>query len=144
MWQALPPDVTQITEDHLVAFGDVDRALARFYEDALAAVVAQTGVHQNFIREWCETWLITSTGTRGFVHRDPESTQGMPNEVLVILEDRHLIRSEPHAGASWYELTHDRFVEPIRASNESWNKQREEKARRALSLLQQAERRLSR
>jgi hypothetical protein len=37
-----------------------------------------------------------------------------------VLEDMHLIRGEWRAGARWYELVHDRFIEPIQMSNDAW------------------------
>ena len=57
--------------------------------------------------------------------------RGLPNEAVEELEDRHLIRPEWRAGARWYELTHDRLIEPIRASNA---RSRARVARRRLRL----------
>jgi tetratricopeptide (TPR) repeat protein len=140
LWQELPPDATQITEEHLMALGSLDYPLAKFYETAITAAAAQTGIDEGELRQWCEQWLIiTPTGIRGIVHRGLKSTEGMPNEALDILEDRHLIRCEWRAGARWYELTHDRIVAPILASNKRWKEQREEKVKNALLLLRQAE-----
>ncbi len=139
LWQEMPRDITQITEQHLLAFGDLDRPLSKFYESAISAAAAQTNIYENALRQWCQQWLITSTGTRGIVHRDPQQTKGIPNEALDILATMHLIRSEWRSGAHWYELTHDRFIAPIRASNERWNKQREEKLNQVPFLLRQAE-----
>ena len=134
LWQALPAGVSQITSDHLRDYGDTDGALANFYEQALKAAATETEVHENSLREWCETWLITSTGTRGFVHRDPKWTESQ-QKALAKLEDAHLIRSEFRAGGYWYELSHDRFVSPIKASNENWNQARQAKATEVLSTL---------
>jgi tetratricopeptide (TPR) repeat protein len=137
LWQELPTEVTEITERHLQEFGTVDRPLVRLYESAIYAASAETEIHQTDLRQWCERWLITSTGTRGIVHRGPQLTEGMPNRVLEIFEDRHMIGSEWRAGAHWYELTHDRFVDPIRTSNLTWNKRCEEQAQRADALLRE-------
>jgi tetratricopeptide (TPR) repeat protein len=38
----------------------------------------------------------------------------MPNEVVRALENRHIIKAEYRAGSRWYELQHDRLVEPVR------------------------------
>jgi tetratricopeptide (TPR) repeat protein len=138
LWRNLPPEVAIIRRKHLQKFGDVDRALEGFYEEAIAAA-AKTGVHQTELRQWFANHLITSTGTRGIVHRGLKSTQGVPNSALDILEGRHLIRSEWRAGARWYELTHDRFIGPIRASNERWHKWRHEKSETASAILRRAE-----
>ncbi len=139
LWQELPPDTSQITEKHLLKLGNVDRPLAKFYESTIHAAKQETGIRENELRDWCEKWLITSTGTRGIVHRGTKMTEGIPNEALKILEDRHLIRSEWRAGAHWYELTHDRFVSPIQASNKKWKAQCEEKVQQANLLLRQSE-----
>ena len=45
---------------------------------------------------------------------------GIPNEAVDELEDAHLIRGEWRAGGRWFELNHDRFIEPIRESNRAW------------------------
>src|SRR6266571_7462828 len=139
LWLELPSNVSEITEKHLLAFGGVDRPLSRFYEGAVKAAATESEIEEEELRQWCEKWLITSTGTRGIVHRGPQSTEGIPNKALDILEARHLINSEWRAGARWYELTHDRLIDPIRASNERWNKQRGEKANQASLLVRKAE-----
>ncbi|HEY6287635.1 MAG TPA: hypothetical protein VIX20_18340, partial [Ktedonobacteraceae bacterium] len=117
LWQELPQEVTEITEQHLLAFGDVDRQLSKFYESAVTEAATKAVIKEKELRQWCEKWLITSTGTRNIVHRGLQLTEGIPNAALDILEARHLINSEWRAGARWYELTHDRFIEPIQASN---------------------------
>ncbi|HYX50336.1 MAG TPA: tetratricopeptide repeat protein, partial [Ktedonobacteraceae bacterium] len=136
LWNELPPDVMVITEEYRAKNVDIDRPLAKFYENAISEAVKQTGIPENILRDWCVKWLITSTGTRGIVHRGQKETDGIPNRALEILEDMHLLRSVWRAGAHWYELTHDRFIDPIRTSNESW---RGEKADQALILIREAE-----
>ena len=32
----------------------------------------------------------------------------------------HLVRGEDRRGATWYELAHDRLVEPVMRSNAEW------------------------
>jgi hypothetical protein len=49
---------------------------------------------------------------------------------LSLFTNKHLIRSEWRAGARWYELTHDRIVNPILASNKRWQEQEFLKSRR--------------
>ena len=36
------------------------------------------------------------------------------------MQQRFLVRGEARGGDTWIELVHDRFVEPIRASNAAW------------------------
>ena len=44
----------------------------------------------------------------------------MPNQIVEFLEDKYLLRVEARAGAYWYELVHDRFIDPIRVRNRKW------------------------
>jgi hypothetical protein len=127
LWEELPPDVTEITQPHLRAFGDVDQALLTFYERALRSTVQQTRVGERGLRDWFERDLITPMGTRGTAYRGAESTGGVPNAAIDALEAQHLIRAERRAGARWYELTHDRFIGPLQRSNEAWRAARRQR-----------------
>lgn len=131
LWDGLPPDVTEITESQLLAFGNVDQALTRFYERAVRDTVEQlrqtSTVARWFplytswqLRNWFEADLVTPAGTRGLVYRGAGTTGGVPNLAVDMLESRHIIRAEQRAGARWYELTHDRFIRPIQQSNTRW------------------------
>jgi len=114
--------------------GNVDVILGDFYENAIRDAVVQTGVNEGDVRVWCEKTLITATGTRSIVHREAGTTGGMPNQVIDILEKRYLIRGEWRAGARWYELIHDRLIEPIKDSNRKWAYEREREAMRAMTM----------
>jgi tetratricopeptide (TPR) repeat protein len=100
--------------------GNVDKALEDFYQDAVFSASKQTAVHEKDIRTWCEEELITSSGTRSIVHRGHNSTGGIDNKVVDSLENKYLVRRELRSGASWYELTHDRLIKPIKDSNKEW------------------------
>ena len=61
-----------ITFDDLAQAGDVDRALTQFYEETLAAALADpaaAGVSERQLRAWFDKELITEAGTRGLVHQ---------------------------------------------------------------------------
>jgi hypothetical protein len=133
LWSSLPPETTVINRAHLQEFGDVNRALSSFYKDAIRAATQITGVEEASLRDWCGKTLITPMGTRGTVCREEDSTGGIANAAVDILESRHLIRAEYRAGARWYELTHDRFIEPILASNEEWDAKRREARKNLLT-----------
>ncbi|MCX6032173.1 MAG: SUMF1/EgtB/PvdO family nonheme iron enzyme [Chloroflexi bacterium] len=114
---------TQITFDDLAEAGDVNRALTQFYEETLAAALADpaaAGVSERQLRTWFDKELITEADTRGLVHQDEADTGGLPNGVVRALQRRFLVRGEARGGDTWIELVHDRFVEPIRASNAAW------------------------
>jgi len=121
LWRDLPPDVTEISKDNLRSFGDVDQALSTFYERCIHKAARASRATQKQLRSWFETDLITPAGTRGIVFRDKTKTAGIPNASVDALESEHLIRAEWRSGARWYELTHDRLVEPIKQSNATWN-----------------------
>jgi len=120
----------------------VKRALSSLYERAIQQASQVSGVHAHYLREWCEASLITVTGTRSIVHKGPDSTAGLPNSALRALEEARVIRPEIRAGATWYELTHDTLIDPIRVSNAEWRKRREKIIRRASLKLQNAEKEL--
>lgn len=126
IWHNLPPSANTITEEHLRRFGDVDNALEDFYERAVRTTTEHSSTDEDILRRWFEEVLITRLGTRNTVYRGPDDTGGLPNQAIDILDDMHIIRAETRAGARWYELTHDRLIEPIRASNREWREQRME------------------
>ena len=66
--------------------------------------------------------MITPGGTRGLVLRGPDRTGKLPNDVVDLLESRHLIHGEDRGGARWYELSHDRFLMPIINANLRWQR----------------------
>ncbi|MCP4655831.1 MAG: hypothetical protein GY856_10475 [bacterium] len=117
----------EITAADLEAFGDVDRALEGFFEKAVGRVTRTSGVAERRIVHWFGETLITPARIRNQVHKDAETTGGLPNEAVELLEAEHLIRAERARGVLWYELVHDCFIEPILAA-----KKRRRKARAAI------------
>lgn len=125
LFRRLPPNVVEITRKDLQDFGDASQALSGFYEEGIRAVLAsrtaiERGVNESQLRRWFGTVLLTSGGTRGTVHRGDLMSGGLPTDVVELLEDARLVRQEHRAGAAWYELTHDRLIEPILESNRRW------------------------
>jgi len=119
LWEATPGQ-NSITENDLGAIGTVDEALAGYFAATVAEVVEETGVSETNLREWFQYKLITPEGLRGQVLRGRETSEGLDNRAIELLEDAHLIRAEKRAGATWYELSHDRLVEPVRKNNNDW------------------------
>jgi WD40 repeat protein len=130
LWSALPPDVTVITDDHLAQFGDVDEVLALYYSAAVSAAARVAGMAPFRLRDQVERAFITPIGTRGTAYGTQESTAEIPAAAIEELERRHLVRAERARGARWYELTHDRLIEPIRASNRAARSERQRRRRR--------------
>ena len=120
LWEHLPPDHREIRSQDVQDFGDVDQALIRFYEGTLSRAATQTGVSERQLRTWFSHKLITPTHTRALVYRDDRAgmTEGLPNRAVDILRDAYLIRANLRGGDVWYELAHDRLIEPILAANQ--------------------------
>src|SRR5215213_8116875 len=121
LWDALTPEESVITAKHLEKYGDVSQALSNFYEKSIRSVAKDTEVKEETLRRWFGDTLITVEGTRAPVNRGKDSTGGMPNDAVDKLEAMRLIKGEwKGTNVRWYELAHDRFIEPIRRSNEKW------------------------
>lgn len=132
LWEALTPEENVITLKHLQKYGDVSQALSTFYERSIRSVAKDTSVSEDKLRRWFADTLITPEGTRAPVNRGNETTGGMPNAAIDKLEAMRLIKGEwKGTNVRWYELAHDRFIEPIRRSNEKWlaNQSRNEQIR---------------
>lgn len=128
LWQSLEPEASVITQEHLEKCGDVDHALMSFYEKSIRSIVGEDGlvdgnqrITEGDLRRWFEKVLITPEKKRATVDRREKQTGGMPNNTVVVpLELVQLIKGEWRAGARWYELSHDRFIDPILTSNQKW------------------------
>ena len=114
-----------IDPEDLAQFGDVSQALGAYYDDAIARIAsAPSGAAdlalERGVRDWFGHRLVTPTGTRGQVLRGIDASEGLPNGVIETLLNTHLIRGEKRAGATWYELAHDRLIQPVIDSNRVW------------------------
>ncbi len=126
LWENLPEQEDRVIQKEEIAqYGDIDRALIDFYEGALAHATRESGVSNRHLRRWFSEHLITRMGTRGLALRGAEMTAGLPNAAVDALDAHHLIRAEVRAGARWYELAHDRLVDPVLQSNRAWEAARE-------------------
>ena len=126
-WAELPvrDGQPQIEVDHIARYAKVDDALAAYYADKVAEIAAAEGtaaplVLERQIREWIETNLITERGTRAQLRVGAEREQPLPGDAIKGLADAYLIRSEGRPDDRWYELAHDRLVQPVRENNAVW------------------------
>lgn len=123
IWDSLPDPPATIDSERIKVYGDVDRALASYFERSIKLAVetdvaVKAGVSEGDLRNWFERTLITTESTRGTVFRGANKTGGLPNSLVELLDTRfRLVRPELRGTATWYELTHDRFIAPIRESN---------------------------
>lgn len=120
LWDKLPQGKNTILESDITDIGDVNTALSDFYGNAVRAAAASTGVNERAIREWFDRQLITEQGLRGQVLMEPERSRGLDNRAIRALEDAHLVRADERRGATWFELAHDRLIEPVRTNNAAW------------------------
>lgn len=117
LWSRLSPGTVEIQPADLAAIGDVDQALAAYFDDELAAVARTTDVPERLVRTWLARNLVTERGLRTQILRGPNDTAGLSERTLAALVDTHLVRADERRGMTWYELAHDRLVAPLLASN---------------------------
>ncbi len=120
LWDAMPAADLSIDLEDLERFGDVNEALGGYYADSVARVAAGDPACERAIRDWFGEKLITAGGIRGQVLREAETSGGLDNGLIDQLRATHLVRAEKRAGATWYELAHDRLTEPVRRDNAAW------------------------
>jgi WD40 repeat protein len=121
LWEKLRPEPGRtIGIEDLDVLGDVDNALMAYYDGKVAEVAAAREVREREVRDWFDRYLITVQGRRGQVLQgDPSQT--VPDKVVADLVNAHLVREDKRAGATWFELAHDRLIDPVRKSNDAWN-----------------------
>ena len=127
LWEALPEQADHAIQwEEIEQYGNIDRALTDFYESALTQTcqvskdLTGLALSERRLRHWFSEQLITPMRTRGLALQGKDETAGLPNVAVDVLEKRHLIRADARAGARWYELVHDRLVDPILKSNQAW------------------------
>lgn len=134
LWDAMPEDDLTIDEKDLERFGDVTEALAAYYADSVARTAAGDPARERAIRDWFGEELITAGGIRGQVLREAEASGGLANELIDPLRGTHLVRAEKRAGATWYELAHDRLIGPVQKDNAAWREKHLAEAQRRAAL----------
>ncbi len=140
LWDAMPDDDLSIDPEDLEQFGDVGEALGHYYRASVKRIAARQMARERQIRHWFGQRLMATGGVRGQVLREAETSGGLANEIIEKLLDAHLVRAEKRAGATWYELAHDRLIEPIKNDNANWQDQHFSEVQRRASLWEQEER----
>lgn len=92
------------------------------------------------IRAWVDEHLITEQGIRGQVLKSAGASEGLDNAAIQQLIDAHLVRGEQRRGATWFELAHDRLVEPVRQNNAAWREANLSMLQRQAALWEQEKR----
>ena len=120
LWERLPETELTIDLDDIQSFGNVTQALAEYYAKEVRGIAGGDTGTERAIREWVGQKLITPDGIRGQVMKGAGASEGLDNGLIERLVDSHLVRAEQRAGAVWYELSHDRLIEPVRSNNKEW------------------------
>ncbi len=66
--------------------------------------------------------------------RGVDASGSLANEVIEQFLDTHLIRAEKRAGVTWYEVSHDRLLEPIARDNATWREEHLNEVQKRASL----------
>ncbi|HKR50185.1 MAG TPA: tetratricopeptide repeat protein [Pseudonocardiaceae bacterium] len=119
LWETLPDDINVIRSHQLRTYADVGRTLTDFCGRVLITIADDHGLHATELRSWLQRTFVTELGRRNTVAEDLKETAGMPNAVVRALENRHILKAERRSGSRWYELQHDRLIEPIRRMDDT-------------------------
>lgn len=120
LWQSLAPGAREIRENDVAQVGSVDQALGDYYAASVQETAKATGVSERAIRQWFSQHLITPQGIRGQVLQGKDESDDLANTAIRQLENAHIVRAESRRNATWFELAHDRLIEPIQNNNRVW------------------------
>lgn len=124
LWKKLPGSTTKISTAELSVLGkDISSALGDYYDECVKSIAAKEKVSERDLRRWIERKLITEQGIRSQALISVQDS-GL-GKAISALVDVYLIRRETPRNATWYELSHDRLVEPVRQANKAWFRQNE-------------------
>ena len=137
LWGQARPDPLRIEASDIKDEGDVETALSEYYTesvravaaagvrraagsdpsqapDSAAEIAAKQAQREASIRDWIDARLITTSGLRGQVLLENEATLGLDEQTIRALVNTHLVRAEERRGFTWFELAHDRLIDPVR------------------------------
>ncbi|HEX4065467.1 MAG TPA: hypothetical protein VHZ09_05545 [Acidobacteriaceae bacterium] len=120
LWERMPASRAVVEKDDVASFGNVTSALAAYYRSSVAKAAASDDRVERAIRGWFGEELIARGSIRVQILREPRQSGSLANDLIERLIDAHLVRAETRAGATWYELAHDRLIEPVLRDNEHW------------------------
>lgn len=120
LWENLRDGALTIDDANIEALGGVNDALEKFFAERVAAAAKVGSTGEVLVRKWIEQHLVTPEGIRAPVLQGARTSKSLDNRVLDDLVDAHILRRELRHGSGWYELAHDRLIEPIRRNNADW------------------------
>lgn len=120
LWQLLNEEANVIHEPDLDCIGDVNESLSQYYAERVKLIADKAGMRERLIRDWFQDKLITEHGIRSQVLKGIKQSDGLENKAVTALENAYLIRAEKRRGITWFELVHDRMIDPVRTNNAAW------------------------
>ncbi|UQX88097.1 hypothetical protein M6D93_17650 [Jatrophihabitans telluris] len=108
----------EITTSDVIDFGPLDTALSRYYRLVVRKAAKRDEAEERIIRDWVQDHLLTEAQFRSQTRTRPAVRN--PQEVMQYLQRRYLVREDPRPGAVWWELTHDRLIDPVVEDNRLW------------------------
>jgi hypothetical protein len=118
IWDRRDRSSTTIDKNLIPDEDKINDAIGRFYDEVILKACNTRLVTEAPLRDWCGNDLIKEH-MRCQVNIGPVSSSST-GQLLELLEDEHLIRPDTRGGTTWYELAHDRLIEPIIGSNRRW------------------------
>jgi tetratricopeptide (TPR) repeat protein len=100
----------------------VDAVLARYYDKGVGRAAEKGHATERRVRNWCGQQLISPQGVRRSLLSGEERSWGVTAEALEVLKDAYLVRADQRQGIVYYELAHDRLIQPVRHANAAWRK----------------------
>ena len=97
----------------------VSKVLEDYYTDIVLKACKKAGVKERDVRNWVGRQLIHDR-VRHPVRMGEEVAQGINQGCLDVLDKAFLVRKELRGGVFWYELAHDRLIDPVIAGNLSF------------------------
>jgi hypothetical protein len=113
-------DPTEISLADVETLGNVDQALEAYYEEQVRKAAKAAEIPEREVREWVQTHLINEQDVRGQVPRGPQKSRELDNRAVEQLVRGYVLRAEVRHGVTWYELAHDRLIEPVKVNNDNW------------------------
>lgn len=117
LWSRLPPDQRIIDRELLRDGGDIAEALRDFYEWAVGVTHQVTGVAVDQLRGWIEHAFVDSRGAPRSAPRQGGLVEGMAQEVVDALVERHFLAVERPLRRTLYRLTVGAMAPAVREAN---------------------------
>lgn len=121
LWEAMPDGDRDIDEADVAHYAEPSKALADYYQDIIERVANRSRTVERALRQWVGERLIVG-GVRSQVRQEAKESGGLDNGLIQQLVGSYLVRTEQRASSTWFELGHDRMVEPVGQNNEEWDR----------------------